>query len=164
MLIEKNNELSISKIDLEIYQRRQKVWSLYIQGFTQEQIAKKCDVHTRTIFRDFTALKNDSIEWMETLPEGGIQLYHRKIFEGIEDVINELYKILENTKNLDLKRRILNDIAAKNKMKSDMLDAKKFLKTREMMIHERDYKSYYGRTPHHLNPAHGYLSKIGQNL
>ena len=38
--------------ELEIYLRKQKVWDLTLQGFTQEEIAGKLDVSTKTISRD----------------------------------------------------------------------------------------------------------------
>ena len=164
MLIQnENNEQPMSKKDLEIFLRRQKVWNLYIQGFTHEQIAKKLDVNEKTVSRDLNVLKKQAIEWMETLPEGEIQLYLKKNYEYFENVIQQLLEIFENTNDDNLKVKILNDIAQKRKMQNDMLDPKRLVKIREMMIRERDFKSYYGRTPHHLDPLYANLSKIGHN-
>lgn len=164
MLVEDDvKDQATSNKDLEIYLRREKVWDLYRQGFKQEQIARKLNVSPKTISRDFTALKNESIEWMETLPDGEIQLLYRTNYESIDQVIQELHKIFENTDDVYLKVKILNEIAAKKKMQSDMLDSKKLLKVREIMINERDFKSHYGRTPHHIDPHVALLTKIGQN-
>jgi len=164
VLVQKDNEeQSMSKKDLEVFLRRQKVWNLYIQGFTHEQIAKKEGVHPKTVSRDFNVLKIGAIEWMETLPEGEMQLYFKKNYEFFENLIQELFKIYENTKDENLKIKILNEVAQKKKVQNDMLDPKKLVKVREMIIHERDFKSYYGRTPHHLDPQCAIFSKIGQN-
>ena len=164
MLIQnENNEQPMSKKDLEIFLRRQKVWNLYIQGFTHEQIAKKLNVNEKTVSRDLNVSKKQAIEWLETLPEGEIQLYLKKNYEHFENVIQQLLEIFENTNDDNLKVKILNDIAQKRKMQTDMLDPKRLVKIREMMIRERDFKSYYGRTPHHLDPLYANLSKIGHN-
>ena len=163
LVLKENNEQPMSKKDLEIFLRRQKVWNLYIQGFTHEQIAKKLDVNEKTVSRDLNVLKKQAIEWMETLPDGEIQLYLKKNYEHFENVIQQLLEIFENTNDDNLKVKILNDIAQKRKMQIDMLDPKRLVKVREMMIRERDFKSYYGRTPHHLDPLYANLSKIGHN-
>ncbi len=126
MLIQnENNEQPMSKKDLEIFLRRQKVWNLHIQGFTHEQIAKKIDVHPKTVSRDLNVLKIGAIEWMETLPEGEMQLYFKKNYEFFENLIQELFKIYENTKDVNLKIKILNEVAQKKKVQNDMLDPKK---------------------------------------
>ena len=117
----------------EIYQRKQKIWNLITQGFTQEQIANKLKVSLKTISRDFQELKKESIEWMNALPEGEIQLHHKKNFEMIDRVIQELWKIFERTKDEKEKIRILNIIAQKSKLHTDMMDTKHILAVRIQM-------------------------------
>jgi len=41
----------------EVFFRKQKIWNLITQGFTQEQIANKLKVSLKTISRDFQELK-----------------------------------------------------------------------------------------------------------
>ena len=117
----------------EIYIRKQKIWNLITQGFTQEQIANKLKVSLKTISRDFQELKKESIEWMNALPEGEIQLHHKKNFEMIDRVIQELWKIFERTKDEKEKIRILNIIAQKSKLHTDMMDTKHILAVRIQM-------------------------------
>lgn len=117
----------------EVFFRKQKIWNLITQGFTQEQIANKLKVSLKTISRDFQELKKESIEWMNALPEGEIQLHHKKNFEMIDRVIQELWKIFERTKDEKEKIRILNIIAQKSKLHTDMMDTKHILAVRIQM-------------------------------
>ena len=107
--------------ETEISLRKQKIWNLYKQGFTQQQIASKLDMSLKTISRDFKELKNESIEWMETLPNGEIQLQHKKNFEIIDKVLQELWNLYDNTKDENKKITILNIIAQKCKIHNDMM-------------------------------------------
>jgi len=75
-----NSEEESKSKESEIFIRQQKVWDLFIQGFTQQQIADKLNVSAKTISRDFQQLKKESMEWMNALPEGEIQLNHKKKF------------------------------------------------------------------------------------
>ena len=128
-----NSEEESKSKESEIFIRQQKVWNLFIQGFTQQQIADKLNVSTKTISRDFQQLKKESIEWMNALPEGEIQLHHKKNFEMIDRVIQELWKIFERTKDEKEKIRILNIIAQKSKLHTDMMDTKHILAVRSQM-------------------------------
>jgi len=108
---------------LEIHLRKQKVWDLTLQGFTQEEIAEKLDVSTKTISRDAKEIKKDSIRWMDTLPRGQIQMYHRSNFETIERVIKELWKLFETTNDDKLKVKILKTIADNRKTHASLLES-----------------------------------------
>jgi len=108
--------------ELEIHLRKQKVWDLTLQGFTQEEIAEKLDVSTKTISRDANEIKKDSIRWMDTLPRGQIQMYHRSNFETIERVIKELWKLFESTEDEKLKVKILKTIADNRKTHANLLE------------------------------------------
>src|SRR3990172_5987596 len=112
--------------ELEIILRRQKVWSLHKQGFNQAEIAEKLGVSSKTIYRDFQDLKSEAVEWMNTLPEGEVQLHYKKSIEGVEQVIQELWKNYKNTKNESMKLRILALIADKTKMYADMISKKMY--------------------------------------
>src|SRR3972149_9174573 len=110
--------------ELQIILRRQKVWTMHKQGFNQIEIAEKLGVSSKTISRDFQDLKSEAIEWMNALPEGEVQLHQKKNIEGVEQVIQELWKNYKNTKNEGMKLRILALIADKTKMHSEMMNGK----------------------------------------
>ena len=136
VLVQKDNEEQpMSKKDLEVFLRRQKVWNLYIQGFTHEQIAKKEGVHPKTVSRDLNVLKIGAIEWMETLPKGEIQVYYKMTFELIDVSINEMWKLFEKTEDEKLKLNILRTITEKCKLKVDLMDPNRLLKIRDA-IHD----------------------------
>ena len=139
-------EPQISK-EMEIILRRQKVWSLHKQGFNQAEIADKLGVSVKTIFRDFQDLKSEAIEWMNALPEGEVQLHHKKSIEGVEQVIQELWKNYKSTKNESMKVRILALIADKTKMHADMISQKNVLDIREHTQHQLKIKEKYGKYP-----------------
>jgi len=88
-------------------ERKRKVWDLMLQGYTQQQIAEKFGVSLKTISRDFQELKKESAEWMEALPKGQIQVYHKSNLEIIEKVAQELWKLFENTEDEKLKLMVL---------------------------------------------------------
>lgn len=128
----------------EIYLRRKKIWDLYIQGYTQQQIAEKLGMSIKTISRDFQELKKESKEWMNTLPEGEIQLHHKRNLEMIERVQQELWQIYEKTENENTKIKILGIIAAKCKIQSDLFTSNKLWKIRGDIQHDLKIKSMYG--------------------
>ncbi len=124
VMAEKLSQESTQKTskELETYLRRQKVWDLTLQGFTQEQIAEKLDVSTKTISRDAIEIKKDSIRWMDTLPRGQIQMYHRSNFETIERVIKELWQLFETTEDDKLKVKILKAITENRRTHANLLE------------------------------------------
>ena len=143
-----NSEEESKSKESEIFIRQQKVWNLFIQGFTQQQIADKLNVSAKTISRDFQQLKKESMEWMNALPEGEIQLHHKKNFEMIEKVIQELWKIYDDMEDDDKKLKVLNLIAEKSKMHIEMLNPNNILKVRQDMQHELKIKNMYGKYPY----------------
>jgi len=106
-----------------------------LEGYTQQQIAEKFDVSLKTISRDFQELKKESAEWMETLPKGQLQMYHKSNFEIIEQVTRELWKLFEETEDEKLKLKILNTIAEKRRLMQDMMNPSKLLRVRNQ-VHE----------------------------
>ena len=54
-------EQKLSGTEKKIEERKNRVWSLLTQGFTQQQIAKKLGVSTKTISRDYQQLKTELI-------------------------------------------------------------------------------------------------------
>jgi len=115
-----DSELIKSK-EMEMYLRKQKVWDLTLQGFSQEQIAEKLGVSSKTISRDIKEIKKDSVRWMDNLTRGQIQMYHRSNFETIEKVTKELWQILENTVDEKLKVKILKTIVDNRRLHANML-------------------------------------------
>jgi len=117
-------------------ERKRQVWNLVLQGYTQQQIAEKFNVSLKTISRDFHELKKESAEWMETLPKGQLQMYHKSNFEVFEKVNMELWKLYEQTEDEKLKLKILNTIAEKRKLQVYLLDPKHLLQVRESIHNE----------------------------
>ena len=117
-------------------ERKRKVWDLMLQGYTQQQIAEKFCVSLKTISRDFQELKKESAEWMEALPKGQIQMYHKSNFEIIEKVTQELWKLFENTEDEKLKLKVLKTIAEKCKLKGNLLDSNRLLEVRDIVHSE----------------------------
>lgn len=118
---------------------------MYIQGHTQQQIAEKLNVSLKTISRDFQELKAESKEWMNTLPEGEIQLHHKRNLEMLERVNQELWKIYEDTENEDTKIKILNTIAAKCKTQFDLFSSGRIWKIRGDIQNDLKIKSLFGK-------------------
>ena len=116
----KLNSESVQPLEKE--ERKSQVWDLTLQGFTQEEIAEKLDVSTKTISRDAKEIKKDSIRWMDTLPRGQIQMYHLSNFETIERVNKELWKLFETTEDDKLKVKILKTIADNRKTHANLLE------------------------------------------
>ena len=134
--------------ETEICLRKQQVWSLLTQGITQQQIADKLNVSLKTISRDFQELKKESIEWMNTLPDGEIQLHYKKNLESVEKVIQEFWHIYENTEDENKKLKLLNFIAEKSKLHSQMMQPNNLLKVRQDVQHELKFKNIYGYYPY----------------
>lgn len=120
---------------LEIHLRKQKIWNFLTHGFTQQQIADKLEVSLKTISRDYREIKIESMEWMETLPKGEIQVYYKTTFELIDTSINEMWKLFEKTEDEKLKLNILRTITEKCKLKVDLMDPNRLLKIRNI-IHD----------------------------
>ena len=120
----------------EIITRQEEIWELKLQGISNEQIAKKLDVSTKTIVRDLCDLKKKSAEWMERLPKGEIQLFHQTNFEIAGKITNELWKLYEESSDEKQKLAILTKLAQTRKTLSDMTEPKKILELREAINKE----------------------------
>ena len=127
----------------EIFNRRQQVWDLFTQGYDQIQIAEKLGVSYKTISRDFQELKKDARDWLENLPEGEIQVHKKKNFDSIHKVVNELWKIFENTKDEDKKIKILNLITTNSKSASEMMNKDNLLDVRRFILNRKYEKENY---------------------
>jgi len=131
-MVEKNVE-SIEKLTpkaYEIHTRKSKILRYRSLGHTEEDIAERLCVSPKTVSRDIKELKNEAIEWLDSLPDGEIQLILKKSFENIYKVISELKKIYNRSNDDRIKIRVLDQIAQKYKMISDMMDKKDLLKLR----------------------------------
>jgi len=91
---------------------------------------------TELRIKNFQELKKESAEWMETLPKGQIQMYYKSNFEIIEKVLQELWKLFENTEDEELKLKVLKTIAEKRKLQVDLLDSKRLLEVRDIVHRE----------------------------
>ena len=120
----------------QIIARQEKIWELKLQGFSHEQIAQKLGVSTKTVRRDLCDLNKKSAEWMERLPKGEIQLFHRTNFEIAGKITTELWKLYEESKDEKQKLAILTKIAQTRKTLSDMTEPKKILELRDVIHRE----------------------------
>ena len=66
----------------------------------------------------------------------------------IEKVIQELWKIYDDMEDDNEKLKVLNLIAEKSKMQTQMLNPNNILKVRQDMQHELKIKKTYGHYPH----------------
>lgn len=139
-------EPQISK-KLNVMQRRENVWTMLRMGMSQEKIAERLDVSVKTISRDYQELKNEAVEWMNTLPEGELQIHYKKSIEDVESIIRELWRIWNNTKDESMKVKILAQIADKTKMNLEMIFGKKVLDVRSHIQTELRGKKVHGKYP-----------------
>lgn len=95
----------------EIFNRRQQVWYLYTQGYTQEKMAQKQGMSLRTISSDLKQLKNEAREWFDSLPGGELQVHSKSNFDSIQRIQFELWKLFETTDSENTKIKILSTIA-----------------------------------------------------
>jgi len=133
---ENHNERTLTPKKRKVILLKQQVWEMTMQGFTQEQIAKEFRVSTKTISRAIHEIKKDSVRWMDTLPKGQLQIYHRANVESMEKVSMELWKLLEKTEDDDLKFRILIRIPEIRKKMSSLLEGQKVVELSET-LHEK---------------------------
>jgi len=113
--------------EAEMYVRKQKIWNLIIQGVPQDKIAEKLGVSLKTVSRDFKEIKKDSIEWMDTLHEGQLQLYYRSDFETVNRINAELWEKFHNTKDEKFQAMILSRIFRNVVIHNKMLVQSKLL-------------------------------------
>lgn len=119
----------------EIFLRKQAIWDLMIQGFNQKQIAQEFGVSEKTISRDIHELKKDSIRWMDTLPKGQLQIYHRENVETMEKISRELWNLFDKTEDDSTKLKILVKIADIRKKMSALLKEHKIVELSQT-LHE----------------------------
>lgn len=124
--------------EAEIYLRKQKIWELFLEGLTQQQIAEKLGVSVKTVYRDFQELKNESVEWMKSLPQGEIQIQYQRTFATLDKVQQKLWDIFENTQNESLKVKILSIITKRCKMHADLMNNNHLLEVRRRVGWELD--------------------------
>ena len=127
--------------------RRQNVWKMHKMGLSQIKIAERLGVSVKTVSRDYQDLKNEAREWMDALPEGELQIHHKKSIEDVEDIIRELWSIWNNTKDESMKVRILALIADKTKMNLEMICGKNILDIRSRIQNELRVRELFGKYP-----------------
>lgn len=148
---EKEEQMQEASKKLEINDRRKNVWTMHKMGISHEKIAERLGVSVKTISRDYQELKSEAIEWMASLPEGEIQLYHKKGIENIEMILKELWRIFNTTKDESVRVRILTLIADKTKMLSEMQGGKKILEVRKDVLSQLyDKKCRGGKYLHQM--------------
>jgi len=140
----------------KVENRRIEVWDLLMQGFTQQQIADKLDVSLKTISRDIKEIKKESVQWMESLPKGEIQMQYRSINETLGRIIQELWKMYDNNEDNKLKITILNSIAQKRKQLADIMNPKLMLEIRSKIYDEIRQPYLFEDTMHRQKPRIDY--------
>ena len=105
----------------KIIERRFAVWNLHIKGYTQTQIAEKLNISTKTVARDIHILKKDTRNWFNNLRYGEIQFYYKNNYDSIQKTIHELWQIYDKTEDEDKKLKLLNLIAQKSQMSTNMI-------------------------------------------
>ena len=144
---EKDDQGSQTSKELKIMHRRQNVWKMHKMGLSQIKIAERLGVSVKTVSRDYQDLKNEAREWMDALPEGELQIHHKKSIEDVEDIIRELWSIWNNTKDESMKVRILALIADKTKMNLEMICGKNILDIRSRIQNELRVRELFGKYP-----------------
>lgn len=145
--------------DLEVLQRKQKIWELTTIGFTQQQIAEKLNVSLKTISRDYAELKTESLEWLDALPKGEIQLEHKKSFETIKMVIQQLWEICRQTKDEMNKVKILDQISKKSETHLKMMGVDSILGLKNRIKKSQRTHLDGTREMHEINLEQRRLSK-----
>ena len=144
----------------QMYVRQQKVWDLLMQDCSQEKIAKKLGVSTKTISRDVEEIKKDSVQWMDNLHKGQLQVYYRSDLESVDKVNEELWEICRGTKDKKLKVKILSSIFGNKVIHIKMLSQSKLFELgKELHLDEAHRQISSGK----FNFGHGGYPRTNEN-
>ncbi len=89
------------------FERREKVHSLLIQGFTEKEIAEKLGVSRRTIVRDIAYFRDQAQIWVENQAKGEFVFHMQLALEKLQDSEREYNKLFEEAKTIEDKLKIL---------------------------------------------------------
>lgn len=91
----------------EINRRQEKVSTLLSRGKSETQIAKEIGVDRSTIVRDVTDLKEQSQNWLDSLPKGVFVFEYKLALDKIKQSGVELSNLLEESTEISEKLQIL---------------------------------------------------------
>lgn len=114
----KNYEQNFTGTKSAIEKRRQSVYMLNLQGFTNEEIAKKINVSLSTIEKDLHYMKYYCLKWTKEILDFGRKKHLLDVENQINLVQAELWKMFRTEKDSDSKRRILDSISS-NSLKKE---------------------------------------------
>jgi len=116
--------LVISKAK-QIEYRRNQVAEMLIEARTQQEIANVLGVSQQTISLDIAFLEKRAKEETKVLVEKKLPLAHLNALKGIDKVIRECWKVINETKSDQIKHQYLTLVSNSYKIRDDFLtDAK----------------------------------------
>ena len=95
----------------KIEERRNKVFHLDLQGFSDQEIAKQTGVSLSTIEKDLHYMKYYCVKWYRDLELGDSGIPVLESCTQIDMVLNELWGLYRKEKKSSIKKRILDSIA-----------------------------------------------------
>jgi FixJ family two-component response regulator len=104
----------------EIDNRRNKVYHLNLQGYSNEEIAKELQVSLSTIEKDLHSIHLHCLKWTQDIIAINAKKPMFDSYTRIEIAQKELWALYRNEKDTKVKRQILNSIVT-NSIKQDRL-------------------------------------------
>lgn len=104
----------------EIDERRNKIYKLKLQGYTEQEIADELKISISTVERDIRHMKYFCIKWSKDIIAASMTKPLVDSYMQIEIVQKELWNLYRAEKQIRTKKRILDAIIA-NSLKQDKL-------------------------------------------
>lgn len=108
----KNDEENFTGTKSAIEKRRQRVYILNLQGFSNSEIAKEINVSLSTVEKDLHYMKYYCLKWTKEVLDFGRGKQLLDACNQIDLVQTELWKMYRTEKDVDTKKRILDSIAS----------------------------------------------------
>jgi IS30 family transposase len=90
------NDITTTKNQFKIEERRRQVASLLAQSITESEIADKLNVDQSTVSRDIKALKHMSQQFVFDLAKSDLAYHYQQCINGIEEVRRKAWELLRN--------------------------------------------------------------------
>lgn len=103
-----NQKIRSTKIEID--NRRNKVYHLDLQGYSNEEIAKELQVSLSTIEKDLRNIRLHCLKWAQDIIGSNSKKSMLDSYTRIEIVQKELWNLYRNEKDTKAKRQILNSI------------------------------------------------------
>ena len=124
-----------------IEKRRERVYFLNLQGFTNTEIAKELDVSLSTIEKDLHYMKFYCIKWAKDILENGQKKPLVDICSQIDLAQGELWKMYRAEKDVNTKKRLLDTIVANSIKKQKELKYKMVTHEEEQLLEKTNLDS-----------------------